>query len=131
MATLQPGARLWNGATVTPSLAAAYNSIQARIASFTDAGKPAPDYLLNGAHNLIAGAPKDDGAAIDALRALDVPAMPAAAIYGMREAIAGLITSAQWDCRELQDHAETRARGWTQREYVESVLMRLQSVTRP
>lgn len=53
---LSPGEKLWNGATVTPQRAAAYNAIQARIAAFMAEGKPAPEQLLNGAHNLIAGA---------------------------------------------------------------------------
>lgn len=50
------GEKLWNGAIVTPQLAAAYNAIQARIAGFRAEGKPAPDQLLNGAHALISGA---------------------------------------------------------------------------
>lgn len=128
---LKTGDKLWNGATVTPYLAQAYNSIQARIASFTDAGLPAPEYLLNGAHNLIASVPKDDRDAIGALRALDVPAMMPAAIYDMRDAIAGLIISARHDIREYCDHAETRVRGNIEREYVESVALRLAEVTRP
>jgi len=53
---LSPGEKLWNGATVTPQLAAAYNAIQARIAAFRAEGKPAPEQLLNGAHALISGA---------------------------------------------------------------------------
>ncbi len=55
---LTVGEKLWNGATVTPHLAAAYNRTLARIQTFEDAGKAAPDYLLNGAHNLIASARK-------------------------------------------------------------------------
>jgi hypothetical protein len=47
------GEKLFNGAIVTPYLAQAYNSIQARIQSFRDAGLPVPQALLNGAHNLI------------------------------------------------------------------------------
>lgn len=54
---LQPGEKLWNGATVTRELAIAYNSAQARIAAFVAEGRPVPDHLLNGAHNLIAGVP--------------------------------------------------------------------------
>ena len=128
---LTTGEKLWNGATVTESLAAAYNSIQGRIASFQDAGKPVPEQLLNGSHNLIASALADDPDAITNLRALDVPAMMRADIYEMREAIAALIIRARFDYRELQDHQETRARGWLAREYVESVADILASVTRP
>ncbi len=50
------GEKLWNGAIVTPQLAAAYNAQQAKINAYRKAGKPAPDNVLNGAHNLIAGA---------------------------------------------------------------------------
>jgi len=56
VAALQPGERLWNGATVTPELASAYNALQSRIESFRKAGRPVPVELLNGAHNLIASA---------------------------------------------------------------------------
>lgn len=54
---LTEGSRLWNGATVTPHLAAAYNSMSDRIAAFEAQGRPAPEQLLNGRHNLIASAP--------------------------------------------------------------------------
>ena len=53
-ATLEPGQKLWNGKTVTPDLAAAYNALTDRIESFKAAGLPVPDQLLNGRHNLIA-----------------------------------------------------------------------------
>ena len=53
---IQPGERLWNGAIVTTELAAAYNAISAKIAGFEAAGRLAPEELLNGRHNLIAGA---------------------------------------------------------------------------
>lgn len=128
---LQSGEKLWNGAIVTPQLAACYNSLQERIASFRDAGKPVPDYLLNGAHNLIANVPVNEDDAIAALRRLNVPAMSRNAIYEMREAIAGLIISARRNYRECCDHAETRAQGNMQREYVESIADRLLSITRP
>ena len=128
---LTTGEKLWNGATVTASLAAAYNSIQGRIASFQEAGKPVPEQLLNGSHSLIASALADDPDAITHLRALDVPAMMRADIFEMREAIATLIIRARFDYRELQDHQETRARGWIAREYVESIADILASVTRP
>lgn len=52
---LKVGEKLWNGATVTPQLAAAYNSISAKIAAIEATGRPAPDNLLNGRHNLIGG----------------------------------------------------------------------------
>lgn len=51
------GQRLWNGATVTPHLAAAYSSLTERIERFEAEGRAAPDHLLNGRHNLIASAP--------------------------------------------------------------------------
>lgn len=54
---IKPGDRLWNGATVTPDLAAAYNAATDRIASFEAAGRPVPESLLNGRHNLIASVP--------------------------------------------------------------------------
>lgn len=55
---LRAGERLWNGALVTPQLAAAYNAASERIESFEAQGRPAPEQLLNGRHNLIASAPK-------------------------------------------------------------------------
>lgn len=55
---LTAGEKLWNGATVTPDLAAAYNSTQQRIQAFRDAGLTVPEHILNGAHNLINGATK-------------------------------------------------------------------------
>lgn len=53
---LVEGDRLWNGVTVCRSLADAYNSAQARIATFEAEGRPVPDHVLNGAHKLIAEA---------------------------------------------------------------------------
>lgn len=50
---INPGERLWNGATVSPQLADAYNRTQERIQGFRRAGLPVPENLLNGAHNLI------------------------------------------------------------------------------
>lgn len=50
------GQRLWNGALVTPQLASAYNAMQERIEQFRNEGRPVPENLLNGAHNLIASA---------------------------------------------------------------------------
>jgi hypothetical protein len=47
------GERLWNGRIVTEQLAAAYNRMSAKIASFEQAGRPVPEELLNGRHNLI------------------------------------------------------------------------------
>ena len=52
---LKAGDRLWNGVIVTAGLAEAYNSTWERINSFKHEGREAPEYLLNGAHNLIAG----------------------------------------------------------------------------
>ena len=46
------GDRLWNGAIVSEQEANAYNAIHARIESFEREGKPVPEYLLNGRHNL-------------------------------------------------------------------------------
>lgn len=54
---IQPGERLWNGAIVTKQLAAAYNAISAKIAGFEAIGRPPPEELLNGRHNLIVNAP--------------------------------------------------------------------------
>lgn len=47
------GTRLWNGAIVTKHLAEAYNSLLDRMETCTKEGKPVPEHLLNGAHNLI------------------------------------------------------------------------------
>lgn len=55
---MKAGDRLWNGAIATPYLADAYNSLQARIASFEKEGRKPPEYLLNGAHNLLNSALK-------------------------------------------------------------------------
>ena len=52
--TLTAGEKLWNGRTVTASLAAAYNALTRKIAAFEAAGLPVPENLLNGRHNLIA-----------------------------------------------------------------------------
>lgn len=56
MRYLTIGDRLWNGARVTKHLADAYNSLLDRMETFTKEGKPVPEYLLNGAHNLIKSA---------------------------------------------------------------------------
>lgn len=56
MNMLTVGEKLWNGAIVTPELARAYNRVQAKIAQYLAAGKPVPENILNGAHNLINGA---------------------------------------------------------------------------
>jgi len=55
---MKAGDKLWNGAIATQYLADAYNSVQERIASFEKEGRTVPEYLLNGAHNLINGAVK-------------------------------------------------------------------------
>lgn len=49
------GERLWNGVIVTAPLAAAYNRLTDKIAAFDRAGRKAPEHLLNGRHNLLAG----------------------------------------------------------------------------
>jgi len=54
---IQAGKKLWNGATVTPQLAAAYNRMSERIAAYEREGLSAPEQLLNGRHNLIANVP--------------------------------------------------------------------------
>lgn len=54
---IKAGERLWNGAIVTPEFAAVYNAMQSRIQSFKDEGKPVPEYLLNGSHNLMNSVP--------------------------------------------------------------------------
>ena len=51
---MKPGDKLFNGATVTKALADAYNAATARIESFERDGKPIPEHLLNGRHNLLA-----------------------------------------------------------------------------
>ena len=53
---LKAGSRLWNGAIVTADMAAAYNALQTRMDTYRAVSLPVPDYLLNGAHNLINGA---------------------------------------------------------------------------
>lgn len=55
---LKAGDKLWNGATVSAQLADAYNSASAKIEAFEKAGKPVPENLLNGRHNLIANVPR-------------------------------------------------------------------------
>lgn len=54
---IKAGERLWNGAIVTPDFADVYNAMQSRIQSFKDEGKPVPEYLLNGSHNLMNSVP--------------------------------------------------------------------------
>lgn len=53
---LKVGERLWNGAIVSDDLARAYNSLQTRIEGFRKEGRPVPEQLLNGSHNLLNGA---------------------------------------------------------------------------
>ena len=128
---LKSGERLWNGAIVTPQLADAYNATQSRIASFERDARPVPEELLNVAHNLIASAPVADNDAFSAIQSLDVPSMNQDSIYKRRAEIGAAIIRAMADARELQDHAETRARGYGQRVYIESVTDRLKAVTQP
>lgn len=51
---IQAGERLWNGRIVSHGLAMAYNSLSDRVAGFQREGRPVPEHLLNGRHNLIA-----------------------------------------------------------------------------
>lgn len=127
---LTVGEKLWNGATVTPQLAAAYNAMQARIAAYTAQGKGAPDELLNGAHNLIASAlaPNPCNAA---LRALSVESMTAQEIYDNRATIGAAVIRAREEARDLQAESDCRAIGYRLREYAESISDRLATVIRP
>lgn len=50
---LSVGEKLWNGAIVTADFAAIYNRLQERIQRFREDGRPVPEYLLNGSHNLM------------------------------------------------------------------------------
>jgi hypothetical protein len=53
MNILKPGDRLFTGVVVeSVAQCEAYNAISRRIASFELAGRPAPQELLNGRHNL-------------------------------------------------------------------------------
>lgn len=53
---LKEGERLWNGAIASKHLAEAYNRVTDHIYAWQAIGKPAPEHLLNGQHNLIASA---------------------------------------------------------------------------
>jgi hypothetical protein len=55
-AHMQAGEALWNGATASKQLAAAYNATQDHIHAWKALGKQPPEQLLNGAHNLLASA---------------------------------------------------------------------------
>jgi len=50
---LTVGQRLWHGGIVSAEFAATYNAIQEKIAAFQNNGKPVPENILNGSHNLI------------------------------------------------------------------------------
>lgn len=128
---LSVGSRLWNGATVTPHLAAAYNSLSERIERFADEGRAAPEQLLNGRHNLIASAPNYDDKRHCELVALNVDAMTAIEIYDNRAAIGRAVTLAIEEARDYLAESDCRAHGYTLRRYAESIGDRLQSVTRP
>ena len=52
---LKQGDILWNGAIVSEQFADSYNRLQERMASFEQAGRPVPEYLVFGSHNLMAG----------------------------------------------------------------------------
>ncbi len=56
---IKAGERLWNGAIVSQDFADVYNRLQERIDGFRRDGKPVPENLLNGSHNLIASYPKN------------------------------------------------------------------------
>jgi acyl dehydratase len=51
---LKAGDRLYTGAVISAAEAAAYNRATARIESFEREGRPVPEQLLNGRHNLFA-----------------------------------------------------------------------------
>lgn len=53
---MEAGDRLWHGGTASKYLASAYNSINDHIHAWEAMGKPAPEHLLNGRHNLLASA---------------------------------------------------------------------------
>lgn len=53
---IMAGDRLWNGAIASHYVATAYNRLTDKIAAFERAGRKPPEHLLNGRHNLIAGA---------------------------------------------------------------------------
>ena len=50
---LKEGDKLWNGAVVSRAFADSYNRLQERINSFEKEGRPVPEYLLFGSHNLM------------------------------------------------------------------------------
>lgn len=50
---LKAGDRLFSGAIVCASFAKTYNAGRATIDAFVKAGRPAPENLLNGSHNLL------------------------------------------------------------------------------
>ena len=52
---LVAGDRLWNGVIVTAPLAAAYNRLTDKIATYDRAGRNAPENILNGRHHLLNG----------------------------------------------------------------------------
>lgn len=53
---MREGETLFNGARVSKHLAEAYNRVNDHIHAWKALGKPAPEHLLNGRHNLIASA---------------------------------------------------------------------------
>lgn len=57
---MKAGDKLFSGAIVTPWLADAYNAATAKIESFERDGKPVPENLLNGRHNLLASFVEND-----------------------------------------------------------------------
>lgn len=52
---LQEGERLWNGQKASKQLAAAYNAQNDHAHAWLAIGKPVPEQILNGRHNLLWG----------------------------------------------------------------------------
>lgn len=50
---IEPGEEAWNGATINQYVASAYNRVNDHIHAWEALGKPAPEHLLNGRHNLL------------------------------------------------------------------------------
>ena len=53
---LKADGRLWNGAIVSKQLADAYNTQNDHAHAWLALGKPVPEQILNGRHNLLRGA---------------------------------------------------------------------------
>lgn len=50
---VKEGDTIWNGAKVSRYVAEAYNRVNDHIHAWEALGKPAPEHLLNGRHNLL------------------------------------------------------------------------------